>query len=301
MNARTMSIFALALLTACGGTTTKEGENDDDEMIVINNGENGSADGMTGPDLDCAEVCPEKEAECGAPEGAFRCSTTCSALTPGEVECLNDSSCMELATAESVEELCEGAQRSNSSSNGSTNGSQDGGNGGSCDFAAKCEGDELVTCEEGDLGTVTERMRCSAGCEDAECVGPPTEVTINGTGDEVDPISVEDEGTLITSVTVQGGSLEYSTELPDSVDISDDSVTRTIQSPDPGSCEPGLSLTLNRSTMGASVTTEDELPDTTCNEFASDVASDGITILLEDVPYLNIGGTVDLTMEIDVR
>lgn len=135
------------VLAACGGDTSSPGAAD-------------AADD-TDNTSDCAAICDAKVAECGTPPGSEDpCPMLCASLTTeGELSCLAQSSCLELAEDfERGEVPCDGESGTQADCN--------------LDDPPRCEGNAVVTCVDiaGMPTPSTETCGMYEACEDGACV-----------------------------------------------------------------------------------------------------------------------------------
>lgn len=278
MRIKRVFLFLLIFcVSACGDTSDSETKTGDDA---------GTSDSV---DLDCPSVCESKLSACQDPGSASQCAQLCQQLTQAQVVCFRDADCQTLLALSNPDELC------------SPGGNEpDAGPGDECD-PAYCDGDSVVRCELVDGVKQTSTNSCPSGCDDGQCVGPPTTVRITGTYEPSDPIGAQEGDTATTSASMGAESLEYSEVLPDEINFNDDSVVVTVESPDPGECDYSPMIILSADRLTLSLVGEDTLPALDCSNFIREANSAGVTFLAAGVPYLNLGGTLDVTVELSPR
>jgi hypothetical protein len=240
------------------------------------------------PALDCSVECSAKLQSCQAPpEFQSQCSALCDGLSNEQILCLKNATCEELYVLDDPQNIC-----------GSGGGGGGGGGGSACTSTQPtCDGDTLVTCEDGGGFPITTRMACSRGCQNSACVGPVSSTKIEGNhprGLDVTTI-MEDNGDLFTLLTFEADITRDPDSLGGELKVSDAS-SITINSPDQKSCNPNFGLTLNRSKMSFQISGSDTPPSLDCLNFLEKVADDGISITLANVPELNSSNTVSLEM-----
>lgn len=173
-----------------------------------------------------------------------------------------------------------------------------GGGGSACPSTQPtCDGDTLVTCEDSGGFPVTTNTTCSRGCQNGACVGPVSSTKIEGShpgGLEINSF-MEPNNQLFTYLSFIADITSNPDSLAGELKVSDAS-SISINSPDPKSCAPTISLTLNRSEISFMMSGIDDLPSLDCLDFLEDVADDGISITLMDVPELNSSNTVSLEL-----
>lgn len=256
------------------------------------------------PALDCSVECSAKLQSCQAPpEFQSQCSALCDGLSNEQILCLKNATCEELYVLDNPQNICGsgGGGGGGVGGGGGGGGTPDmgGGGGGSTCTSTQptCDGDTLVTCEDGGGFPITMRMTCSRGCQNSACVGPVSSTKIEGDhprGLGINTI-MEDNGDLFTLLTFEADITRDPDSLGGELKVSDAS-SITINSPDQKSCNPNFGLTLNRSKMSFQISGSDTPPSLDCLNFLEKVADDGISITLANVPELNSSNTVSLEM-----
>ena len=262
------SFFTCAAL-ACTTTTTTEGTPGGGSSSSST-----SSSGSTDTPVDestCIARCEDKLESCEVPasDATRACSSFCaSGPTAKELACAEDASCEALLTADSVDELCGGT--TSSSSGGSSGGSSSGGS---------------------SSGGTSSSGSSSGG------TSKPTSLKITakkGSGKATHILS-SDQKQIISAISI-GGAPSFSPTKPSELPNVTKPKAVSVSSPALGSCKPNMSFTLNGSQVAVVITATDVLPATDCATWTDKIASSGLEVSLDDVPYPN-GGTADVDID----
>lgn len=256
------SLFTCAAV-ACTTTTTNESASPAGTGASSSSSSSGSTDPVA-DESTCTQTCEDKLESCDVPpsDASSACASFCGrSPTTKQLACVDAASCSKLLSSASFEELC-GATTSSSSGGSSSGGSSSGGSTSSSGGTSK-----------------------------------PTSVKITAKFGTVKATHIlSGDKTKIISAISLGGPPSFSPSKPSELPNVTKPKSVSVSSPSLGSCKPNMAYSLNGSQVAVTITATDTLPESDCATWTDEIASSGLEVSLDDVPYPN-GGIADVSLD----
>jgi hypothetical protein len=264
LTASFLAFLSASAVWAC--TTTTENASNGGAGASSSSSSSGAGDPLADPSI-CTKTCEDKLVACKVPpaDAERGCESFCaSSPTTKELACVDGATCNDLLSAGSLDALCGGT--SSSSSGGSSSGGSS--SGGSSSGGSSSGGTSKPTS-----------MKITAKVGNAKATH----------------ILSSDEKKIISAISI-GGPPSFSPSKPSELPNVTKPKSFSVSSPSLGECKPNVAFTLNGSQVAVTVTATDVLPDADCAKWTDAIASSGLEVSLDDVPYPN-GGTADVDID----